>query len=300
MALIGNYSVLTKGPGRFLGGSTTSAEVGVRSNWTKSGAKRGRLYVDQSTAANYTRAEPAGYYPPYTYFIPQISGELGTSSRLSGAGSVTASGALGIGVEASLSGAGLLEAIGQLVVSATANLSGGGGITAADLRGFLLAAANLSGGGTLAATVRADAKIGSAVSGEGTVSTSSVVRATGALAANILAYGALTPEGIRDSIWGALAASYNTTGTMGQKLNSAASGGIDYTALSDAVWEKVIENGLDAQELLRVMTAALTGTSTGTGTLSETYKSGDGSKSRIAATYDAQGNRTAIVLDATP
>lgn len=256
MALIGNYSVLTKGPGRFLAGSTTSAEVGVRSNWTKSGATRNRLYVDQSATANYKRAEPQGYYPPYTNFIPQTRGELGTSSHMVGAGALTGSGALGMAVAASLTGDGALTALGQLVVSAAANLSGGGNITAADLRGFLLAVANLSGSGDLAAAIRADAQMASGVTGAGTVSSSSVVRASGAMEANILSYGALTPEGIRDS-----------------------------------VWAKVIESGYTAEQMLRIITAHAAGAATGLEGANPVFKGLDGTTTRIDGGY-AAGTRT--------
>ena len=49
----------------------------------------------------------------------------------------------------------------------------------------------------------------------------------------------LSPENLAREVWSAAAASYNDAGTMGAKLNSAASGGVDYEALGLAVWASV-------------------------------------------------------------
>lgn len=48
-------------------------------------------------------------------------------------------------------------------------------------------------------------------------------------------FSELSPEGLAAAVWGSLAASNNEAGTMGNKLNSAASGGVDYSALAAAV-----------------------------------------------------------------
>lgn len=46
----------------------------------------------------------------------------------------------------------------------------------------------------------------------------------------------LSPSGLAAAVWNALANDFNDSGTMGQKLNSAAVGGIDYDDLATAVW----------------------------------------------------------------
>lgn len=48
-------------------------------------------------------------------------------------------------------------------------------------------------------------------------------------------FSELSPEGLAAAVWGALASANNDAGTMGNKVNSAASGGVDYGALADAV-----------------------------------------------------------------
>jgi len=46
-------------------------------------------------------------------------------------------------------------------------------------------------------------------------------------------------EDIAQSIWNSTASKYNYANTMGNKLNAAGSGGVDYTALGVAVWNSV-------------------------------------------------------------
>jgi hypothetical protein len=45
----------------------------------------------------------------------------------------------------------------------------------------------------------------------------------------------LSPENLAREVWNAVAATYNAAGTMGAKLNTASSGGVDLSALADAV-----------------------------------------------------------------
>lgn len=71
----------------------------------------------------------------------------------------------------------------------------------------------------------------------------------------------------------------------------------DKLDIAQATWERALESGLTAEELVRIMTAALSGRSTGTGTTSEQYKSVDGVTTRINATFDANGNRDSVVLN---
>jgi hypothetical protein len=46
----------------------------------------------------------------------------------------------------------------------------------------------------------------------------------------------LTADGIASALWNADASLFNASGTMGNKLNTASSGGVDLNALADAVW----------------------------------------------------------------
>lgn len=71
----------------------------------------------------------------------------------------------------------------------------------------------------------------------------------------------------------------------------------DKTDIIDGVWAKALESGLTAEEITRIMLAALSGKTTGIGTTNEKYKSVDALKDRIDATFDVDSNRTTVILD---
>lgn len=67
-----------------------------------------------------------------------------------------------------------------------------------------------------------------------------------------------------------------------------------------AVWQRVIEAGLSAEEILRVMTSAIAGNATGLGgTGPQTFRSLDGTKDRMVGTVSG-GTRTVTTRDGTP
>jgi len=247
--LIGNYSVLQKSPTRFLAGSTTSVESNVRSNFGKSGMQRNRLYPDSQTTARAYFAVPSNYYPPYTWLIPQIAGGIGSINQIAGAGTASiANLAGGLNAAAPLSGAGtvtnaqgslILQAVAALVGSgvltgsliAQANIAaalvGAGNITAAtgQLASILQAVAALSGAGALSATLGALAGLLATVSGTGSVSSALPSAPAGMSADLVVTGGTLSTANVGAAVWSAIAAANNTAGTMGQKVNSAASAG---------------------------------------------------------------------------
>ena len=225
--LVGNRSTLLKSPGRFLSGGPVSV---MRSAFNTHGMMRGAY------GGNYNAlsATPDGHLSPSAWVLPKTAGGMSSRNTINGAATATGNGNLGLPAAASLSGSGgITQALLALVVSAVANLSGSGTLTAGII-GKLEAAAALAGSGNLAGAAGALASMLVGLSGSGAAV--GTPYASGSMSANIKGYGDLTPEGIRDSIWNALAANYNTAGTMGNKLNSAASGGVDYAALGEAVW----------------------------------------------------------------
>ena len=66
--------------------------------------------------------------------------------------------------------------------------------------------------------------------------------------------------------------------------------------VATAVWQRVLE-GLTAEEMMRVMLAALSGRTSGIGSSTEQYLSRDSNKPRLTAGFDAAGNRTTVSLD---
>ena len=80
------------------------------------------------------------------------------------------------------------------------------------------------------------------ISGNASMSMSSSATLTGygALSGNITSYTELSPQSLASAVWGAVATQFNEAGTLGNKLNSAASGGVDYAALGLAVWNVML------------------------------------------------------------
>lgn len=107
----------------------------------------------------------------------------------------------------------------------------------------------------------------------------------------------LSPEGLANAVWSSLAAQYNDAGTMGNKLNTASSGGVDYNALAAAVWQYIIESGISAEEAMRIYGAVLAGKVSGAGTGTEVFRDINDTKNRVTATVDSNGNRSTITLD---
>lgn len=66
-----------------------------------------------------------------------------------------------------------------------------------------------------------------------------------------------------------------------------------------AVWTRVLESSLTAEELVRLVASMLAGKVSGAGTGTETFRDLDDSKDRVVVTVDNNGNRTAVTRDAT-
>ena len=60
--------------------------------------------------------------------------------------------------------------------------------------------------------------------------------AVGNMVGFALPYTELSPQSLANAVWQAPAAESNLAGTMGNKLNTASSGGVDLEALAEAVW----------------------------------------------------------------
>lgn len=96
--LRGNYSVLLKSPGRFLGGGTVAPE---RANWGQNGARRNFAYQSGASTAVKLFGVPDGARPPYSTLMPIEQGMMTAhyTARISVSG--TASGLLGKPAEGS-------------------------------------------------------------------------------------------------------------------------------------------------------------------------------------------------------
>lgn len=287
MGLIGNYSVLSKNAGRDIGGGA----IGLgnnRGDWGKSSQRRGAFV---SATWDPLSGVPDGYRPPYCWVLPLSAGGLSARHNVAGEGDLVGAIAGGKNAEATLSGSGDLTGVGALIVSLVASLTGSGTISGAALLAYLNLAAELAGSGDLAGAATALAHAAAVLDGEGTIAGTTTATALGTLAAAITVTGAtLTTANVGASVWGALAASNNDAGTMGEKLNDAGS--------AANPWTEVIESGYTAAQILRLIAAAVQGNATGLEDGTPTFKGLDGTTDRIEATYSS-GTRTVTSRDAT-
>lgn len=99
----------------------------------------------------------------------------------------------------------------------------------------------------------------------------------------------------------ALARVQNTSSPQVLVQSSAAATVVDGgggTSLTPAqVWAYVIEAGMPAEQIVRLLLSALTGTTTGAGSATETFRSVDGLTTRISTTFDGNGNRQSVTLN---
>ena len=284
MALIGNYSVLNKSCGFTLGGSTVSD---TRANFSKSSANRNR-HLGGYEQFNST---PSGYVAPHCWVLAKIGGGMATFRTIQGSGTISFGNlAGGLNAVAPLTGSGTISnAALALIVSAVAALTGSGTLTASIL-GKLEAVADLAGSGDLAGALGALADMEADLTGTGALD--AVLSALGGLSADITVTGSgLTTANVGEAVWAAVAALNNTPGTMGEKLNDAGSAGNP--------WATVIESGMTAEEILRVLLAYVAGKTTVDESGADpvvAFRDQADTKDRISATMDGS-LRSDVTLD---
>ena len=221
--LLNNYNVFNQNPGRAIGGPTDPIK------WYKGGSVM-QFYFGQNTSAElYKNSFNNGFYPPYSWILAPKAGGLSSFKNIDGAGQLTNGNlAGGLNGVSTINGTGnITDAACGLILSAVATIAGSGTFSA-DIVGKLDAAATLAGSGSMTAALGALADAVCTIIGTGSLS--SDITAKGWMSADVTPYTALSPESLAASVWNALAASYNSTGSMGEKLNSAGTAGDPWTA----------------------------------------------------------------------
>ncbi len=102
-------------------------------------------------------------------------------------------------------------------ISAVASIS-------ADVTGTASLAGSIAGGVNLSCNPQGSAQVVASASAKGWITCKIQI------GANPTAFD------VAQAVWGAVATMYNIPGTMGNKLNTASSGGVDTEALAEAVW----------------------------------------------------------------
>lgn len=231
---------------------------------------------------------PSGYRHPASWCLPIKDGGLSSRFETDIEFSESASIVGGKNAEGSATLTFTLDATGGLVVSG----SGTATITFTP-DGTVIAVA--PGVGTASISFAPSADIGAIAdllaTATLTFTPSADPHAIGYLEGTSSSDAEFSADNLAAAVWNALAASYNTPGTMGEKLNDAGS--------ASNPWTEVIEGTYTAEQILRIIASALAGKVSGAGTGTETFKGLDGTTDRIVSTVDDDGNRTDVVVDGT-
>jgi hypothetical protein len=214
---------------------------------------------------------PDGYCAPYGWFLPLKGGGMSSFGLVAGVGTVTSTSYLTT-AKAMLAALHKIEGFGEIHKASTSlsllvkfmaelgKIVGSGEITNVSI---LKAVANMSASGASAITGEGQindsplnliawcSTVLTPILGEGDIT--ATLKGWADMSADITSAGDLvTAQSCASAVWSAIAASYNVAGTMGQKLNSAAVGGVDYDALAEAVWDAEISGrtGVEAGKVI--------------------------------------------------
>jgi len=245
MGMLGNGSRLTFGTGRAMGGlySTTSGGVRNKGEWDA------WCFQDKATTFLAGAAYPTGYNGQSAFYNPMIAGEI--SMRFDGEGGLEADLYPSKSMAVDFTGAGDMTAVAGLIISMLLSTGGTGSLSAA-LVGNLDMSADFTGSGDFDANISGIASLLCDLTGEGTLE--AVIAAYGDMSIDIVTSGSgLSVGAIVDGVWNALAASYDMSGTMGELLNTAGSGGLppELVQKIEEVWQLM---GLDSGNPLSVST----------------------------------------------
>ena len=243
MALIGNRSLLHKSPGTFLGVPYD------RSAFSKHGMRRNAFQALDAKAAI-----PAGSLPPVSWVMPKTAGGMASHNAGDFALSAVAAGVMGYLLTGSAAITVIFAAAdGQLITSGT----GSAAMAITTNAPLLTASLNAAGSGSF--SLAANAAIGAladlygdsffVLQAAGSMlpvddtppartatasfyfSGSLSAYAVGHMAGEALPYTELSPQSLAAAVWQSSDAENNIPGTMGAKVNAAASAGDPWSTL---------------------------------------------------------------------
>lgn len=185
-------------------------------------------YSDTVGTTARKSAIPVGYTVGGRFLALESGGMGMTNSTIWGSADLDALMAAGKNLEAALSGTGTLVASQlQTVISMAANLSASGTISNAQLVSFVNMVAAITASGTMTATIGALSNLIASITATGSMSPE--MNATANMEADITPFTSLSPESLASAVWNAEAASYNASGSMGEKVNAAGTAGDPWT-----------------------------------------------------------------------
>jgi len=165
---------------------------------------------------------PTGTNIPYSLIMGDKGALLSATTTISGTSANTFAMAMGLAAQSSLTGSGTISGSLSLIIQLACDILASGTISAS-LVGKLEMASALAGEGDISASLGLIAFVVSELTGSGT--TEGTFFGTASLSADISSSSTLSPENLAAAVWNSIAASFNTAGTMGAKLNAASAAG---------------------------------------------------------------------------
>lgn len=215
--LLNNYNTWNRNPGHAVGGPTDPTL------WLKH-ASVAMFYYGESAVSGETEKDAffSGYNPPYSFHLPPKAGGIASRYEANVGFSSTANLVGGRPATGSTTITLTLTGTGGLIVSGSGSTSITFSSTAT-----LASVAVISGSGSI--TISGSALLGA----QAGLSASTTITLTGTATSYAIGYlsGLSTNEtefsasNLAAAVWEALAADFNTSGTMGEKLNAASSAG---------------------------------------------------------------------------
>ena len=194
------------------------------------GNRMNQRYIFGALASTPNATEPST-----AWIMAEKGGDLACENTINQSNTTTNFVQMGINLEGSLAQDGSITAAAlSMITSMSANMAASNSLNGS-MQLTMNLAADLAQEGQISAALGLIAWCQASLEANNSVSASNL-RGTQSMAASIVSYGDLTPEGIRDSVWGALLAQYQVAGSAGKALSAASSGGVDYEALAQAVW----------------------------------------------------------------
>lgn len=219
--LIANYSYINKICGHNHSGITNPCKF-IRPHTMR--GYYGKAQTDDNIEQIKRDSFPTGTNPPYTLIMGDKGTLLSSTTTIDGEGlfNITSL-SMGLAAASNLEGSGSITSASlSLIIQLACNILASGTISAS-LVGKLEMASALAGEGEITASLNLIAFVVSELTGSGTIE--GTFKGNASLSADISSSSTLSPENLAAAVWNSIAASFNTAGTMGNKMNSAASAG---------------------------------------------------------------------------
>lgn len=215
--LLNNYTIRNSNPGREFGGETNPYRQFKGSSFSSfwiidanpNQEKSNQQQLDKSAFFN-------GYRPPYSLWLSPKSGGLATQNQILCSAAFSGSIAGGLNAVANLTGSAVLSATMQLIVQAAANITAGA-VLSGTIVGVGVMSTAITAGASLTATLQSIGNIVAAITAGATLSATPY--AIGNMQVNITSDTELSPASLAAAVWNALAADFNSAGTMGELQN---------------------------------------------------------------------------------